>query len=67
MVDGGITVFFVTHLFDLGHSLYERPPRAALFLRAERESDGHRSYRISGGEPLSTSFGQDLYARIFQH
>ena len=67
MVDGGITVFFVTHLFDLGHGLYERPPGPALFLRAERESDGHRSYRIAEGEPLTTSYGQDLYTRIFQH
>jgi len=67
MMDGAIIVLFVTHLFDLGHSLYERPPGAALFLRAQRDSGGHRSYRLTEGEPLSTSFGQDLYVRIFRH
>ena len=67
MVDGGITVCYVTHLFDLSHSLYEQHPHNALFLRAERESGGHRSYRLAEGEPLSTSYGQDLYTRIFQH
>ena len=63
-VDSGVRVFLVTHLFDLASSLRARGP-AALFLRAEREPDGRRTFRIIDGEPMPTSYGQDLYERIF--
>ena len=38
---------------------------AALFLRAERLADGRRTFRLVEGEPLPTSYGEDLYRRIF--
>lgn len=60
-----IKVVFVTHLYDLAHSLHERDDPAMAFLRAERDADGTRSFRVVPGEPLSTSFGQDLYHQIF--
>ncbi|MGH7042182.1 MAG: MutS-related protein [Acetobacteraceae bacterium] len=60
-----IKVVFVTHLYDLAHSLHERGDPAMAFLRAERGADGTRSFRVVPGEPLSTSFGQDLYRQIF--
>lgn len=60
-----IKVVFVTHLYDLAHSLHERGDPAMAFLRAERGADGTRSFRVVPGEPLSTSFGQDLYSQIF--
>lgn len=65
MLDAGVTVFFVTHLFDLGDSLYRERLEHALFLRAERRSDGRRTFRIEPGEPLPTSYGADSYRRIF--
>jgi len=37
----------------------------ALFLRAERHDDGRRTFRLVPGAPLPTSFGPDLYERIF--
>ena len=37
----------------------------ALFLRAERQAGGLRTFRLAEGEPLPTSYGQDLYERIF--
>ena len=37
----------------------------ALFLRAERGSHGARPFRLSEGEPLSTSYGEDSYRKIF--
>jgi len=37
----------------------------ALFLRAGRRSDGRRTFRLLEGEPLPTSYGEDLYRRIF--
>ena len=38
----------------------------ALFLRAERGADGTRTFKLKEGEPLQTSFGKDLYDRIFE-
>ena len=60
-----IKIVFVTHLYDLAHSLHARGDPAMAFLRAERDADGTRSFRVMPGEPLSTSFGQDLYRQIF--
>jgi DNA mismatch repair ATPase MutS len=60
-----IKTIFVTHLYDLAHSLHERADPMVAFRRAERAADGTRSFRVVPGEPLSTSFGQDLYRRIF--
>jgi len=37
-----------------------------LFLRAEHQPDGTRTFRITEGAPLPTSYGQDLYQRIFE-
>lgn len=64
LVRSGVTVVAVTHLFDLAQSLHQQAG-AALFLRAERQTDGRRTFRLTVGEPLSTSFGRDLYAHVF--
>jgi hypothetical protein len=61
----GIKVVFVTHLFELTSRLFDDGREDALFLRAERRADGTRSFRVVEGRPLPTSFGQDLYRRIF--
>ncbi|WP_176086690.1 DNA mismatch repair protein MutS [Martelella sp. HB161492] len=58
-------VFFVTHMFELAESLRQEPPRPAIFLRAERDDEGRRSFRLTEGEPLATSYGADLYDAIF--
>lgn len=60
-----IKVVFVTHTFDFSHGLYERHPGDALFLLAERREDGTRSFRLVPGEPLETSYGEDLYETVF--
>lgn len=68
LIDAGVTVVFVTHLYDLAHGLWSgwsQRPDTALFLRAERDEGGHRTFRLGVGEPLPTSYGQDLYERIF--
>ena len=65
LLESGIRIFFVTHLFDLACSLEQRAARAALFLRAERQADGQRTFRLAEGAPLPTSYGPDLYDRIF--
>lgn len=65
LLEPGIRVFFVTHMFDLAHGLHSSHLDTALFLRAERQDDGSRTFRLAEGEPLPTSFGEDLYRRIF--
>jgi DNA mismatch repair ATPase MutS len=60
-----VKVFFVTHRYDLAHSFHAQHPGNALFLRAERQPDGRRTFRLTEGEPLPTSYGQDSYQRIF--
>jgi len=65
LVESGVRVFLVTHLFDLAYGLFAQGPATALFLRAERADDGRRTFRLIEGEPLPTSYGQDLYDRIF--
>ena len=60
-----IKVFFVTHMYDLAHSFHAQQLDNALFLRAERQPDGQRTFRLTEGEPLATSYGEDSYRRIF--
>ena len=65
LTESGVKVVFVTHLYDLAHGFYEQGLASALFLRAERQPDGGRTYRLNEGEPLPTSYGEDSYRRIF--
>jgi hypothetical protein len=60
-----IKVFFVTHMYDLAHSFHAQQLGNALFLRAERQPDGRRTFRLTEREPLPTSYGEDSYRRIF--
>lgn len=65
MVESGVRVFFVTHLYDLADSLYARQDPTDLFLRAERRTDGSRTFRLTAGRPEATSYGEDSFRRIF--
>jgi hypothetical protein len=65
LVEADVRVLYVTHLYDLASDLYRQPPGSSVFLRAEREPDGHRTFRVVPGEPLPTSYGEDSYRRIF--
>jgi hypothetical protein len=65
LIQYGIEVFSVTHLFEFANRFYEEHLPDVAFLRAERLEDGKRTFRIIPGEPLKTSFGEDLYQEIF--
>ncbi len=65
LLESGVRMLYVTHLFDLAHGFHREGREDALFLRAQRQDDGRRTFRIVEGEPLPTSFGQDVYVRIF--
>jgi DNA mismatch repair ATPase MutS len=65
MLDKQIKVFFVTHMYDLAHGVDQQHLDTVLFLRAERQSDGSRTFKLLEREPLPTSYGEDSYRRIF--
>jgi hypothetical protein len=65
LTDNGVKILYVTHLYDLAHGFQRANSSATLFLRAERQPDGRRTYRLHENEPLPTSYGEDLYHRIF--
>lgn len=65
LLESRVKVLYVTHMFDLARSFYRAGRDDALFLRAERLADGQRTFRLFEGEPLPTSYGEDLYRRIF--
>jgi hypothetical protein len=56
--------FFVTHVYEFARSLFAEKREDAMFLRAERQADGKRTFRLLEGEPLQTSYGEDRYNRI---
>lgn len=65
LLDKGFKVIYVTHLYEFAFSFYDKRMNNAIFLRAERQLDGSRSFRLTEGEPLQTSYGDDLYKEIF--
>jgi DNA mismatch repair ATPase MutS len=65
LLEKHVKVFFVTHMYEFAHGLYETMKTGAVFLRAERREGGERTFRVSPGEPLETSYGEDLYQQIF--
>jgi hypothetical protein len=64
LLEAGIRVLFVTHRFGLAEHFRDHRTDETLFLRAEREPGGRRSYKLAVTEPLPTSYGEDLY---YQH
>jgi hypothetical protein len=64
LLDAQIKVFFVTHRFDFADRFHRQHARSTLFLRAERQPDGRRNYKLAVIEPLPTSFGEDLYYQL---
>ncbi|MDO4739030.1 MAG: DNA mismatch repair protein MutS [Eubacteriales bacterium] len=65
LLESDVEVFSVTHLYQLSNPFYEKKDPAYVFLRAERLSDGQRSFRLSEGEPQRTGYGDDVYRRVF--
>ncbi len=65
LLERGIKMFFVTHLYDFAQRWFDKRMENILFLRAERQPDGVRTFKMIEAEPLGTSYGPDLYERIF--
>jgi len=65
LLEKRVKLFFVTHQYEFAHSFYDKKMAHAIYLRAERRDDGTRTFKLIEGEPLQTSYGKDLYDRIF--
>ncbi len=65
LVETRTKIFFVTHLYEFANRLWEERRDDSVFLRAERQADGRRTFKLLPGGPLQTSFGPDLYKEIF--
>jgi DNA mismatch repair ATPase MutS len=65
LLESGVKVSFVTHLYEFARGLYDKGKSNAVFLRAERLPDGTRSFRLIEADPLQTSFGKDVYEAEF--
>jgi DNA mismatch repair ATPase MutS len=65
LLEKHIKIFFVTHLYSFAHGFLKKKMDNAIFLRAERQADGARTFKLLEGEPLQTSYGGDLYNMIF--
>jgi len=66
LIEKGIKVVFVTHLYEFARSMYASNMTNAIFLRAERRTDGTRTFRVIEDEPLQTSYGKDVYDAVFE-
>jgi len=66
LLERRVKVFFVTHQYELARGYHERQAPNALFLRAERQPDGSRTYRVRPGDPQPTSHGEDVYRKVFE-
>ncbi len=61
LLDNRVKIVYVTHLYQLTQKFQKKDAGNVLFLRAERA----RTFKLAEGEPLPTSFGEDLYNSIF--
>ncbi len=66
LLEKGINVYIVTHLYAFANDFNSQKDENTIFLRAEREADGKRTFKLIEGEPLQTSYGADLYKKIFK-
>jgi DNA mismatch repair ATPase MutS len=60
----GMKIIFVTHLNELAEA-YIGSIHMPTFLRAERLEDGTRTFRVLQADPIPTSFGYDIFLKVF--
>ncbi len=65
LIQKNIKIFFVTHMYELANYFYKKKIQKTLFLRANRDKNGNRNFKIIKAPPLQTSFAKDIYDTIF--
>lgn len=65
LVNAGVRVVSVTHLSTFAEAMAQRTDLSPCFLRAQRSTGTMRSFRLEPGMPLATTFGVDIYNKVF--
>lgn len=65
LLESGARILFITHLHTFASYFNAASRDTTLMMRAERASDGARSFRIVPGAPSQHSHGEDLYQKVF--
>ena len=65
LLQAGVKVLYVTHMYDLAQRLHEDASLDAVFLRAPRATNGEARFQLRDGAPQPTSHGEDIYEQIF--
>ena len=61
--ENNIEVFYVTHMYTLAKAFLEK--QGVNYLVVEVDNKGMRTFKLKPGKPLSTSFGKDLFYKVF--
>jgi len=61
----GVSVLFVSHMFDLADGFSREARETTLCLRAERGADAARPFTLVEANPLPTCYGEDSYRKVF--
>lgn len=67
LLEKNVKIFFVTHLYQFANSFYQDKKGNTVFLRPERTEQAKRTFKVVAGNPQQTSYGEDLYHRIFEN
>jgi DNA mismatch repair ATPase MutS len=65
LLEQNVKIFFVTHMYEFARIFFEKQMKDAIFLRAERKAGGKRTYKLLVGDPLPTSYGEDVFKTVF--
>ena len=65
LLEQNVKIFFVTHMYEFARIFFEKQKKDAIFLRAERKAGGRRTYKLLVGDPLPTSYGEDVFKTVF--
>jgi DNA mismatch repair ATPase MutS len=65
LMEKGVRICYVTHLYHFAQRLHRKNLPNIVFLRAERQPDGTRTFKLIEAGPLQTSYGEDVYREVF--
>ena len=64
LVEAGVLVVFVTHLYGYAMGVYEHQTGDISFLKAQRDPEGSNTYRMLEGPPFKSAYGLTLLRQV---
>ena len=65
LLEKGMKVFYVTHLYGVCAGFLQRKGQNRHFPACRTRNGWNANFKLAEGEPLQTSYGQDLYKKVF--